>query len=292
MERYKLIKEIGRGFFGITFLGVDNKTAKKVAIKVINVKKSTEAGVNISMIHDEIETLKFLASNNDKEGAKYLAKYYDSFTAYLDGEKTVFIVSEYIDGSDLYGYMDLYPQGKIPTNVLWPLFTQLLLGLKYIHDNQYAHRDIKPENILITKSGHIKYIDFGLACLSKCRYDNCQNTCKGKCGTVLYTPPEFYQGAYNINLNTEKAHDIWSLGILMHELTFGKNHFPFDSQVVNKYQIQKNIALAPTFYYRYSGDDGRTLHYLKSILINDYNKRPTIGQAMYLFLDQIMSDIY
>lgn len=290
MEQYNLIKEIGRGTFGVTFLGIDKRTGQKVAVKAIDVQKSTELGGDLIAIQDEIETLTYLAKDH-KEGSKYLAKYYTSYKGYLDGIETIFIISEYIDGTDLIEFMQSYPLGGIPTNVLWPVFTQLLLGLKYIHDNDYAHRDIKPENILITKNGEIKYIDFGLACLRKCRRDVCHNTCRTRGGTQLYTPPEFYKGKYKITLETEKAHDIWSLGVVMHELTFGFYNFPFDPSGT-QYQIEQNIAKAPIFMYTYQGDDGRTLAYLKQILINDLRRRPTIGQCLYLLLDRVLAKIY
>ena len=59
-------------------------------------------------------------------------------------------------------------------NIRWPLYSQSLLGLKYIHDNGCAHRDIKPENILITKNMKSSNISiFGLSCLNKCKLDLC-----------------------------------------------------------------------------------------------------------------------
>jgi maternal embryonic leucine zipper kinase len=291
MEQYSLIRELGRGNFGITFLGIDKNTGQNVAIKAINIQESSKRGADLTAIHDEIDTLTYLASDH-KEGSKYLAKYYTSFTSHLDGVQTIFIISEYIEGTDLYGFISKYPPAKIPVDLLWPVFTQLLLGLKYIHSNDYAHRDIKPENILITKTGEIKYIDFGLACLRKCRRDLCKNTCKSRGGTYLYSPPEFYKGDYIITLDTEKAHDIWSLGVVMHELTFGKYKFPFNVTTSSKYQIEQNIAKAPIFMYEYQDDDGRTLSYLKEILINDLRKRPTVGQALYLLLDRIFAKFF
>lgn len=289
MEQYQLIKELGRGAFGVTFLAINRSTGQKVAVKAIDIQKSTERGGDLRLIQDEIETLKYLASDH-KAGSKYLAKYYDTFKGHLDDIETIFIVSEYIDGQDLYGFLNTFPRG-IPSNILWPIFTQLLLGLKYIHDNGYAHRDLKPENILITKNNEIKYIDFGLACLQKCRQEACENTCTTQSGTVLYTPPEFYKGDYRITLDTEKAHDIWSLGVVMYELTFGKEKYPFE--ITNgTSQLGQNIAQAPIFRYQYRGDDGRTLIYLKQMLINNINRRPTVGQCLYLLLDQILAKIW
>jgi serine/threonine protein kinase len=99
---------------------------------------------------------------------EYLACYYESFIGRLNGIETIFIVSGFIEGGSLTDFIKRYG-GNVPVNFLWPVMLQLILGLKYIHSKNYSRRDIKPDNILITRDYTIKYIDFGLACLSKCR---------------------------------------------------------------------------------------------------------------------------
>jgi serine/threonine protein kinase len=61
-EDIEIKKELGRGAFGVTYLGYDKERGKNVAVKTIDVKKSTEKGADLSTINEEIETLKSLSS--------------------------------------------------------------------------------------------------------------------------------------------------------------------------------------------------------------------------------------
>lgn len=81
----------------------------------------------------------------------------------MDGKKVRFIILEYIPGVPLNKY-------EIPSILLWSIIYQLLLGLKFIHDQGCAHSDISLDNIMIT-NGIVKYIDFGLSCVNRCPQD-------------------------------------------------------------------------------------------------------------------------
>lgn len=292
VRNYELTKELGSGSFGITYLGFNLSTQEQVAIKTIDIKKSTELGVNLTAINEEIDILRNLSDS------KYVAKYYDSFEDYLDNKPTIFIVSEYIDGGDLFSFMET--DGDFEPNILWPLYSQLLLGLKYIHDNGCAHRDIKPENILITKNYEIKYIDFGLSCLNKCKLDLCTDTCKdSQGGTLYYNPPEFYNNTAVASYEGAKAHDIWSLTMVLFELANGMQIYPFDMgdqdmEQLSTDQIIQKILDIPSYYlsnYR-NDDDGRTNKFLDTLIVPDWRSRPTIGQVLYLYLDDIISKVW
>ncbi len=291
---YELIKELGRGTYGVTFLGNDNNGIK-VAIKTINIKKSEKLGADIKSINEEIDTLKLLSKGNY---AKYVAHYRDSFINTLDEEPTVFIISEYIDGGSLSNMLN---EGNIITSYLWPIMLQLLLGLKYIHAQGYAHRDIKPDNILITENFNIKYIDFGLACLQKCRLNTCHNICEGRGGTLFYMPPEYFNGSkIDYSLEESKSHDIWSLAIIFFELCNGKFHYPFNiynsdisrmstniDPILSDKKIMEQIARSPIYVSNYTLDDGRSDIFIDSLLINDWKKRPTIYTSIDKFINNI-----
>lgn len=293
INNYQLSKELGRGTYGITYLGYDLINNRQVAIKTIDINKSKQLGADINAINEEINTLKNLSDNYCSQ---YVACYYDSFIDDINGSSVMFIVSEYIDGGSLTDFIKQY-SGALQPLVLWPIMLQLFLGLKYIHDKGYAHRDIKPDNILITKDFTIKYIDFGLACLEKCKLYSCYSTCKGLGGTLLYMPPEFFTRTKVDSLEAAKAHDIWSLTMVLFELANGLNKYPFNifdpsgQSLLSSEQIMNNIIHAPEFSSNYNGDDGRTNIFINSLVVGNWELRPTIDMVISRFINNVMAKV-
>ncbi len=202
---------------------------------------------------------------------------------------TIFIVSEFVQGSTLTEFINIYGVNSRP-NIMWPIILQLLLGSNFIHDKGYAHRDVKPDNILITKDYTIKYIDFGLACLRRCGPNACRDNCRGQSGTILYSPPEYFNQRPLNSLKASKAHDIWSFAVVIFQLCNGILSFPFQTNN-NINIIERNIAIAPQYTSNYT-NDGRTNVYIMSLLINDWRLRPTIKLAMKSFIMDVLSKIW
>ena len=94
------------------------------------------------------------------------------------------------------------------------------MSLKYIHDRKILHRDIKPENVLKTKSGVIKFADFGVSKLVSSTLAKAST----EIGTPLYLSPEIVrQEKYDFKT------DIWSMGVTLYELCTFKR--PFDTTI-------------------------------------------------------------
>ena len=296
VRNYQIGKELGRGTFGVTYYGYDTVKQREVAVKTIDINKSISIGSDLSSINDEIQTLREITGT---DCSKYIACFYDSFQDNFQGVPTMFIISEYIKGNSLTDFI-IANNAQIHFTVLWPLYLQLLIGLKFIHSKGYAHRDIKTDNILITEDFTIKYIDFGLACLQRCQVTSCTNTCKGLGGTLFYMPPEFFNGTYVESLEASQAHDMWSLAIVMSEMALGIRNFPFkllkddNSTCLPEDQIMAHIAQAPEYYADYQLDfkDGRTNKFLDSLLVNNWRKRPNVWTAKRMFVNNVLAKVW
>jgi len=96
-------------------------------------------------------------------------------------------------------------------------------GLIELHAQSFIHRDIKGPNVMITAVRRAKIVDLGLACNTKTLngHEYCQNFCSKTAGTPLYMPPEVLAGA-----SSTKAHDFWSLGLLLGQLVAGRSTWP------------------------------------------------------------------
>jgi serine/threonine protein kinase/tetratricopeptide (TPR) repeat protein len=130
----------------------------------------------------------------------------------------VFIVMAYYEGESLAQKMH---RGPLAVTEAVDIAIQMAEGLGAAHAGAVVHRDIKPANVLITKSGMVKIVDFGLARLSA-TVGSTQSISSG--GTVGYMSPEQAMGKI-----VDQRTDIWSLGITLAEMLTGKHPFLRDS---------------------------------------------------------------
>lgn len=287
-SNYKLVKKLGSGSFGTTYLAEDT-TGRSYAVKKISFSKLEMVGGTIDDVYKEIDNLKRL---NKRVKNDYIIRYIDSYQDNVKGEDYINIVMEYAKGQTLDDYI-LEHKGDLPPTVLWPIMLQLIMGLKSIHDAGFAHRDIKPGNIMIDDFGQIKYIDFGLACKETCNLFGCRSDCNNKESTILYIPPEGFSNQGRPSLSMSKAHDIWSLVLVMYELSGGIGVLPFDlNDSMNSQDIIDSILLAPTRSPEYKNDDGRTNVFLVYVTRSDVNSRPNITELLTIFRDDILCRVY
>jgi len=280
---YKIISVLGKGSFGTTYLAYDTNKRINVALKVIN-------KVSDKSVKSAIEEALMLKDLSEK-GCKYLSCYYNSFT----NDDKVYIASEYIEGQTLRKF--ILNSTPLKPQVLWPIMLQLILGLAYIHEQGYAHRDIKPDNIMITKEGQIKYIDFGFACVEKCKIENCTNECDDiPKGTVYYFSPEGAAKRRMKDFNDIKARDIWSLTMVFYEVVNGMDQFPYNVWYFGKAlplrEILvniKNMDYVTPSSSKYTLDDGRTNKFISSLVVPNPELRPNIQTILNFFISDILS---
>jgi serine/threonine protein kinase len=218
INQYKLIERLGDGAYGVVYKAVNTYTNNVYTIKAINISRMTSG--QIQMVENEISAM--MDISNDEDCSKFIVCYYNSFNEIIKGEQYKIIVMEYIEGEELFSFINkrISNKEKLQPDEILQWMEYLLFGLSRIHDKGYAHRDIKLENIIINKEqGVIKIIDLGFACSS-----DCENTV----GTKYYLPPEFIIDELKSNgLEAAQAHDVWSLGIIFYILA--NLSFPFET---------------------------------------------------------------
>jgi serine/threonine-protein kinase len=138
---------------------------------------------------------------------------------HIDNQLLMFM--EFVDGVSLEH--KLKTEGPLPVPQAVAAMQQVLAALEFAHERGIVHRDIKPANIMITRSGMVKLMDFGIA---KGGADNHLTATGSTLGSLYYMSPEQIQGAQNLDSRA----DLYSAGVTLYELVTGKRPFDGDSQ--------------------------------------------------------------
>ena len=218
---YESIQIIGRGAFGEVHVCRNKKTKEIVAIKKI--KKSVLFEKNqIKHTKDEQDFLSKIKSNWIVE-LKY---------SFQEGD-FLFLIMEFLQGGDLMNL--LITEDTLKEEEAKFYICEIILAIESIHNLNCIHRDIKPDNILISKTGHIKLSDFGLAKIADnifkediINYKKNTHNRNFSCGgTAYYVAPEVLK-----KKGYGKEIDWWSLGVIFYEMLIG--YAPFCSKETNE----------------------------------------------------------
>ena len=199
-NRYRIVRQLGKGGMGAVYEAVDLRLDATVAVK--------QALTPDQDLWKQFEReARLLAKLNHAA----LPRVSDYFT---EGNRA-FCVMQFIEGANLAEMIARRP-GPFPRNQVAAWADQLLDALIYLHsrDRQIIHRDIKPHNLKLTSSGQIALLDFGLA---KARSTDSSNSIPSVFGyTPRYAPLEQIQ-----DLGTSPQSDIYALGATLYHLLTG-----------------------------------------------------------------------
>ncbi|KAI7881006.1 Pkinase-domain-containing protein [Lichtheimia hyalospora FSU 10163] len=194
-----LVSVIGTGAYGVVYLGVHVPSSRRYAIKLITRRTSTD---NEIQLHNRV---------SGHSGILKLEK-----VVHEERENRIYLVLEYAPGGDLFKAIKTRQQGIIGNDeAIRYIFLQLIDAVQYCHEQGVAHRDLKPENILVFPHLRVKLADFGLA--------TTQLVSAGfGCGSSFYFSPECQGHTINKGYST-RQNDVWSLGVILVNMTTGRN---------------------------------------------------------------------
>jgi serine/threonine protein kinase/tetratricopeptide (TPR) repeat protein len=228
VSHYKILDKLGEGGMGEVYLAEDRKLNRRVALKFLPARLSSQ------------EELKERFKREARAAAALNHPNIITIHEVSEYEGQPFIAMEYVEGESL---KDLIAGKELSTSEVLDIALQVSEGLAVAHGAGIVHRDIKPQNILLGKDGRVKICDFGLA---KLKTDITLTQAGSTLGTVAYMSPEQAQGK-----EVDDRSDIFSLGVVLYEMTAGRLPFRGDHEAAVIHSILND---APEPLVRYKSD--------------------------------------
>ncbi|KAI9498597.1 kinase-like domain-containing protein [Zychaea mexicana] len=257
INNYLLKREIGRGAFGTVHLGVDTNTGTEYAIKEFSKsrlrRKEQSAmlrrpgprgrgrgrimglGVGrsasplstnpLDLVRGEVAILK-------KLNHPHMVKLFEVLDDPSDD--SLYMVFEMAHKGVLMNIESDKTATPYTSEQARHFFREIILGIEYLHNNEIAHRDIKPDNLLLSKDGVLKIVDFGVSEM----FHKGDDRMKKSAGSPAFMAPELCVPSHGEI--SGKAADVWSMGITLYCLIYGRPPFMSHNLVELMSIISKN----------------------------------------------------
>jgi serine/threonine protein kinase/Tol biopolymer transport system component len=222
ITHYTVLDKLGEGGMGEVWKARDTRLDREVALKILT---SANAGDPDRLRRFEAEARAVAALNHPN-----ILSLYDVGV----DEGKPFLVAELLEGRNLRQIVD---NGPLPPRKTVEYGLQILAGLAAAHQKGIIHRDLKPENVFVTRDGHLKILDFGIAkTLEDERDDSETRTLRTDTafvvGTAGYMSPEQVRGR-----EVDARSDLFSFGALLYEMLTGRRAFEGGSAIETMHSV-------------------------------------------------------
>ena len=224
--RFEIERHLGRGGMGDVYLVRDTVMQRRAALKTIRPNEDLTPQETIEMrqrFYREAQTAGRLTHPN-------------IVTVYDVGEELgmSYIVMEFVEGDTLAKRMKAQ---RLGIEQIKHVVYHAAMGLDYAHVSGVFHRDVKPDNIMVTNSGLVKVMDFGIARIVESSLT--------KTGSVIGTPA--YMSPEQVNgQKIDARSDIFSLGVILYELLTGRKPFTGETVPALMFAIIKAEPVRPS----------------------------------------------
>lgn len=213
LDRYEIIKKLGKGAYGVVWKAKDKTTGMVVALK--KVYDAFQNSTDAQRTYREVMYLQQLKGHDNIIGLLSILRAYNNKDLYL-----------------VFDLMDTDLHIVIRAKILKPVHKQFIMyqlfkALKYMHSAQLVHRDLKPSNMLLNSECIMKLADFGLARSLAFDDSNEPPVVSDYIATRWYRAPEILLGSTSYSL----AVDLWSAGCILAEILLEKVIFPGKSSL-------------------------------------------------------------
>nr|WP_277351825.1 PQQ-binding-like beta-propeller repeat protein [Antrihabitans stalactiti] len=212
--RYQLHEVLGVGGMGRVHRAWDLTLSRPVAVKVLRTEllDTDTSGNSIERFRREAR----IVAGFDHPGIVHV---YDMGQVELDEQTTHFLVMQLVNGRTL---LKSHRHTALPPDRLIEVIGDVLAALHHAHERGVVHRDVKPSNVMLTDSGAVKVMDFGIAHLKGAEHTLSLTGTGNIVGTVAYLAPEQAQDSRKVDARS----DVYSVGCMLYHLLTDQLPFP------------------------------------------------------------------
>ncbi|MFG2788945.1 protein kinase [Streptomyces sp. NPDC048419] len=228
--RYRLTRRLGRGGMAEVFAAEDVRLGRTVAVKLLRA----------DLAEDPVSKARFTREAQSVAGLNHhaIVAVYDSGEDFVGGQAVPYIVMEIVEGRTIRDLL-INAEAPGPEQALI-IVSGVLEALAYSHQHGIVHRDIKPANVIITDTGAVKVMDFGIA-----RALHGASTTMTQTGMVMGTP-QYLSPEQALGKAVDHRSDLYATGCLLYELLALRPPFVGETPLSVVYQHVQDVPVPPS----------------------------------------------